>query len=103
MPGEVYAPGRPVADRTVRRVVEDYITAGHPIVKKGKLAKKAPKTVENERKALKPILVRLGDKPASKLSLATCDEYRAWRNSGGWVIERQKVGEDEPDKVITKA
>jgi integrase len=71
---------------TVGAVLDAYIAAGLPT---RKMQKKARSTVEAELKALNPVRAYFNTRAAVSLTLADCDEYRDWRNSGGYVIERK--------------
>jgi len=69
----------------VTKVLDEYTAAGCPTVK---LQPKAPTTVYNERAALNPVRRYFGERLAVTLKLADCDEYRRWRNRGGYKITR---------------
>jgi integrase len=76
---------------TVAKVLNSYAAAGCPTKK---MQPKSPATVRNELKALNPVRRYFGDRAAVTLKLADCDEYRAWRNKGGYKITRtRKDGE----------
>ncbi len=70
---------------TVGQLIDAYVQQGYPT---RKMHRKSPRTIENEAKFLKPIRQFFGDKPAVRLSLKACDEYLAWRTSGGYKTER---------------
>jgi integrase len=48
---------------------------------------KAARTVLGERYCLNPLRAYFRDIPAAALTLADCDKYFDWRNSGGYVAE----------------
>jgi len=77
-------PGLQVQERkvTVKQLIADYVAAGHPTKK---MQKKAPGTVEREINLLKPVLQWWADKNPSAITLADCDKYRTWRNSGAFI------------------
>ena len=79
-------PGLQVQERkiAIKQLIADYIAAGHPTKK---MQKKAPNTVQREFNLLKPVLRWWGDKNPSAVSLADCDQYRTWRNSGAFVSQ----------------
>ena len=67
---------------TVKLLIADYVQAGHPTKK---MRTKDPDTIRREINLLKPVLEWWGDKNPSAITLAGCDAYRQWRNSGGFV------------------
>lgn len=71
---------------TVGEVLDAYKLAGCP---SKKMRPKAAVTVEGELRALKPVRAYFGARAAVSLTLADCDKYRDWRNSGGYVTERR--------------
>jgi integrase len=77
---------------TVAKVLDAYIAAGCPTKK---MRPKSPATVENELKGLNPVRRHFGERAAVTLKLADCDEYRAWRDGGGYVVTfTRKDGEE---------
>ena len=70
---------------TVAKVLDAYIAADCPTKK---MRPKSPRTVETELSALNPIRAYFGNRAAVALTLADCDAYRDWRNSGGYVTAR---------------
>jgi len=62
-------------------VIAAYIEAGCPT---RKLREKSPRTVQGELQFLNPVREYFGDKAAVTLTVADCDRYRDWRNSGGY-------------------
>lgn len=70
---------------TTDQVIDTYVAACHPIIKKRRIRPKAPKSIENERRCFSPIRVFFGTKNPALLTLADCDAYHVWRNSGGYV------------------
>ncbi len=70
---------------TVAKVVEAYAAAGCPTKK---LQSKAPATVRHELRLLNPVRRYFGDRAAVTVKVGDCDEYRAWRNTGGYKITR---------------
>jgi integrase len=71
----------------VDSLVDQYVEAGHPIIKKRALKRKSPRSVSNETYCLNPLRAFFGAKDGALLSLADCDQYHAWRNSGGYVAQ----------------
>jgi len=71
---------------TVAKVLDAYATAGCPTKK---MQPKAPATVRNELSMLNALRRYFGERAAVTLKLADCDEYRDWRNAGGYKITRQ--------------
>ena len=82
LPGSVLERNR----LTVGKVLDGYVAADCPT---RKMLPKSPQTVTNELKCLNPIRAYFEGRPAVALTLGVCDEYRTWRNSGGYVIERK--------------
>lgn len=83
---------------TVGAVLNAYIAAGYPTKK---MRPKAKATIETESKALNPVRAYFGERSAVALTLADCDKYRDWRNSGGYVVERH-LKSGETAKVRTR-
>ncbi len=77
-------PGPQVQDRflTINTLIKDYVRAGFPTKK---MRTKEANTVERERNLLRPVLKWWGSKNPNAVTLADCDAYREWRNSGGYV------------------
>ncbi|HVM62252.1 MAG TPA: site-specific integrase [Verrucomicrobiae bacterium] len=69
---------------TVGKVIDVYIKAGHP-TRKNKL--KLATTVKREVSFLRVARAYFDERPAVTLTLADCDKYRDWRNSGGYVAK----------------
>ena len=74
---------------TVGEVLDAYDKAGCPT---RKMQQKAPYTVRGERYAMNPVLAFFRDTPAAALTLADCDKYFEWRNSGGYRTEYKLRG-----------
>jgi len=81
---------------SVREVVEAYTKAG--FLTRGMRAK-SPYTVKNEKYCVNPILDYFGQMPAAALTLADCDKYLAWRNSGGYVAKFTVRGKPQTMKT----
>lgn len=71
----------------VNVLLDQYEQASHPIVKKRAIKPKSPRTIRNEKYCLSPLRAYFGKKACGSITLADCDEYRDWRNSGGYVAE----------------
>jgi integrase len=72
---------------TVNKILDNYVAAGQPTVKKRKLKRKAPRSVENEAYSLPPLRVYFGAKMAEQLTLGDCDAFHVWRRSGGYIAK----------------
>src|SRR5665213_4131006 len=68
----------------VQEIVDAYVKAGCPT---RKMRPKSPFTVKNEKYCVNPVLGYFGQMPAASLTLADCDKYLDWRNSGGYVAK----------------
>ena len=93
-PGLVLQRGRV----TVGEILDEYVEAGLPT---RKMQSKRPGTIAKEQRFMRPIRCYFADTPAASLTLAHCDKYFAWRNSGGFVTER-KERDGETRTVHTK-
>ncbi len=69
----------------VDQILDNYVAAGQPTVKKRKLKPKSPTSIRNEQYSLHPLRIYFGRKIGERLTLADCDGYHAWRNQGGYV------------------
>jgi len=89
----VVLPGLQVQERkiSVKQLIADYVTAGHPTKK---MQKKVPGTVRQETNLLKPVLEWWGDKNPSAVTFSDCDKYRTWRNSGAFIAHFKIRGHD---------
>ena len=74
---------------TAGEVLDAYDKAGCPT---RKMHQKAPYTVRGERYAMNPVRAYFRDLPAAALTLADCDKYFDWRNSGGYQTEYKLRG-----------
>ncbi len=74
---------------TVGELLDAYDKAGCPT---RKMQQKAPYTVRGERYAMNPVRGYFRDTPAAALTLADCDKYFDWRNSGGYMTEYKLRG-----------
>jgi integrase len=72
---------------TINQIIDNYVAAGHPTVKKRKLKRKSPRSVENETYTLPPLRVYFGGKIAEQLTLGDCDAFHVWRCNGGYVAK----------------
>lgn len=69
---------------TVGELLDAYDKAGCPT---RKMQVKSARTVLGERYCMNPLRAYFRDKAAAALTLADCDKYLDWRNSGGYVAE----------------
>jgi integrase len=90
---------KPEPTLTVNFLIDQYVGAGHPIVKKRALKRKAPRTVKNETYALVPLREFFGAKVAAVLTLADCDAYYGWRNTGKYISRYKVRGHDVVKKT----
>jgi len=72
---------------TCDQLLDIYVNAGHPTVKKRKLKPKSPRSIQNEAYCLPPIRTYFGTKIAEQLTLGDCDAYHQWRNKGGYIAK----------------
>lgn len=78
----------------VNQLLDEYVVASHPIIRKNALKRKAPGSIEDETYCLTPVRIYFGTKIAAALTLADCDHYHAWRMSGGYVARFKVRGHD---------
>ena len=71
----------------VNALIDQYVEAGQPIIKKRALKRKSPRTIRNETYCFGPLRVFFGGKDPQLLTPADCDQYHVWRNSGGYVAK----------------
>ena len=71
---------------SVGKVLDAYVAAGCPTKK---MLPKLPATIASELKNLNMLRAYFTERVAVTLTLNDCDEYRRWRNSGGYVAERK--------------
>jgi integrase len=69
---------------TAGEVLDLYDKAGCPT---RKMQQKTAYTVRGERYAMNPLRAYFCDLPVAALTLADCDKYLDWRNSGGYLAE----------------
>ncbi|MCU0785553.1 MAG: tyrosine-type recombinase/integrase [Verrucomicrobia bacterium] len=81
------APVATGAGITVNALLDIYVEAGHPIIRKRSLRPKAERSIRNEQYCFRPIREFFGDKPIAQLNLNECDRYHRWRLSGGYVAK----------------
>jgi integrase len=74
---------------TVGELLDAYDKAGCPT---RKMQQKATYTVRGERYAMNPVRAYFRDMPAAALTLADCDKYFDWRNSGSYQTEYKLRG-----------
>lgn len=79
--------------------MDQYDEAGHPIVQKRRLKRKAPRTIESETKFENPIREYFGKMDARKLGLADCDNYHTWCLSVGYTAHFKVRGHDVSRKT----
>jgi hypothetical protein len=72
---------------TINKILDHYVAAGQPTVKKRKIKPKAPRSVENETYSLPPLRVYFGAKIAEQLTLGDCDAFHVWRRHGGYIAK----------------
>jgi integrase len=72
---------------TVNELLDCYVEAKHPTVKKRKLKRKSARSIENETYALAQLRQYFGKKVAAQLTLGDCDTFHAWRLGGGYVAK----------------
>ena len=83
--------------KTVNKLVDEYVAAGYP---DSKMQAKRSTTANTERKCFARLRPFFGNKDASKLTLADCDQYRDWRIAGGFAYERMgKTCRKKPCKL----
>ena len=68
---------------TVNELLDIYIAAGQPIIRKRSLRPKAECSVRNEEYCFQKIRKFFGDKHIARLALNECDRYHRRRLSGG--------------------
>jgi integrase len=79
---------------TVNELLDKYVEAGHPWIRKRKLKRKAARSVQNETYCLNPLRAYFGKKIAEQITLADCDAYYRWRNRGGYISKFKLRGKD---------
>jgi integrase len=72
---------------TCDQILDNYVNAGHPTVKKRKLKPKSPRSIQNEVFYLPPVRIYFGKKMAEQLTLRDCDDYHQWRLKGGYIAK----------------
>ena len=72
---------------TCDQILDNYVAAGHPTIKKRKLKPKSPRSIQNEQYYLPPLRTYFGPKIAKLLTLADCDGYHRWRKQGGYIAK----------------
>lgn len=72
---------------TVNELLDIYIAAGHPTIRKRSLRPKSDCSIQNEQFCFQKVRRFFGDKPAAQLNLNECDRYHQWRLSGGYIAE----------------
>ena len=70
---------------TIEELIDDYVEAGCPIIRKRSLKPKAPRTIQGEKYCFRPVRKFFGRMLAELLALNDCDRYLDWRTSGGYV------------------
>jgi integrase len=88
---EVVLPGPQLHEKmlTISDLLNEYVAAGHPA--RGRVGRtKSVGTVKREQRFLEPIGQWWGNKNPNAVTLADCDQYRDWRNSGGWITKRKQ-------------
>lgn len=68
-------------------ILNNYVAAGHPTVKKRKLKPKSPRSIQNEEYSLPVLRIYFGKKIGEQLTLGDCDRFRSWRNTGGYIAK----------------
>ncbi|MGH7968238.1 MAG: tyrosine-type recombinase/integrase, partial [Limisphaerales bacterium] len=70
---------------TIDELIDDYLEAGCPIIRKQSLKPKSQRTIQNEKYCLRPVREFFGRMLVARLALSDCDRYYDWRASGGYV------------------
>jgi integrase len=70
---------------TIEDLIDEYVEAGSPIIRKRSLKPKSPRTIQGEQYCFRPVREFFGRMQAERLALNDCDRYLDWRNSGGYV------------------
>ena len=70
---------------TIGELIDDYLEAGCPIIRKRSLKPKSQRTIRGEKYCFHPVREFFGRMPAARLALNDCDRYFDWRTSGGYV------------------
>ena len=81
---------------TVGELLDAYDKAGCPT---RKMQQKAAYTVRGERYAMNPVRAYFRDMSAAALTLADCDKYYEWRNSGGYQTEYKLRGHSKTKRT----
>lgn len=77
---------------TAGKLIDDYVEAGCPTKK---MRAKAPESVQREQRFLRVARSYFADAAASSITVGDCDEYRAWRQKGGYVARFTLRGHDQ--------
>jgi hypothetical protein len=83
-----------VSELLVDQLLNEYVEAGHPIIRKSALKRKAARSIRNETYCLTPLRIHFGSKTAAGLALGDCDLYHKWRTTGGYVAKFKVRGND---------
>jgi integrase len=78
----------------VNFLFDQYVEAGHPILTKGGLKAKAPRSIRGELYQMNPLRPFFGEKDSTAITHGDCDQYREWRNSGGYVAKFKVRGKN---------
>ena len=70
---------------TIEELIDGYVEAGCPIIRKRSLKPKSQRTIQGEKYCFHPVREFFGRMPAERLALNDCDRYFDWRTSGGYV------------------
>jgi integrase len=77
----------PPKEVSVNDILDSYVKEGHPTVKKGKIRRKAQRTIENETYIIPRLRQHFGEMIAETVSLGDCAKYEEWRRNGGYVAQ----------------
>ena len=70
---------------TIEELIDEYVEAGCPIIRKRSLKPQSPRTIQGEQYCFKPVREFFGRMQAERLALNDCDRYLDWRTSGGYI------------------